>query len=189
MRGRRLHRPDAIAAAPRAACLFAVLGIVFAIAASTARADVPMPPPSSCPQGARPSSSPHYATWCEAVSCTTAADCPARMAPLLGPAGALTAYECAPARGLCVQDRTASGVGWASGHSVTLHEAFGVCASDADCTGGAHCEVLDRCIEVTPPAVAPTRGLGWITWAASFVVVIATATVAVLAMRRRSRRR
>lgn len=157
------------------------LAALVCVVASAARADVPMPPPTSCPDGARPMSVAHYDSWCEAVTCTDDDSCTAAMGG--------GAFACKASRGLCVRDRDVAGVGWASGHVQHLHEALSGCTSQSDCRAGTTCERVPRCERILDAPFVATSGSTWfVPCGLGFGgTVVAGGLVAVLLLRRRKK--
>lgn len=111
--------------------------------AGSARADVVMPPPASCPPGSLPTSS-HRGPQCYPTACQTSQQCEHL--------SRTTIFECASA-GLCL-----SSLG-------RRDHADSACTGDADCSAGTRCEVQSRCIAVgqreappePPPIAQPPR--------------------------------
>jgi hypothetical protein len=98
-----------------------------------ARADAIGPPPEDCPSGSKGTSS-HAGNWCAPLPCTD------------GVCGEGTTCE---TTGLCIlreENRPCGGRPGPEPCTFTYQEAFGPCATDADCTRGT-CVTDDYCVE------------------------------------------
>src|SRR4051812_34037869 len=90
-------------------------GLVAALLAATARADVVGPPPDHCPPGSEPSSS-HQGPFCLPKPCTSDADCGSARSP--------KPFFCR-ASSLCIDAK--------SQNVVDTCDPGGTCASPASC--------------------------------------------------------